>query len=142
MFINKLKLWSGNDHRDAGDLCCSAWRLLCHCALCRACVWVYHSCAFGNLLYSYHGIIVASRHSLVTFTMLQIVPFEVTLSHFYISRHASIVKLIWWQIRQQTSAELNFASFDLATLMSVSEVVFKVEVSHSLIVTINLDKVT
>lgn len=70
----------------------SVRRLLCHCVIGK-CV---SGCitAFNNLLYSYHGIGLASRLVMDAFTTLKAVHFKLTCSHLYLNQFTGLIKWI------------------------------------------------
>lgn len=68
----------------------SVRRLLCHCVIGNSlfgCITL-----FNNLLYSYHGVMLASRLSWDT---LRAAPFKWTFSHLYFSQRTGLIKQMW-----------------------------------------------
>lgn len=71
-----------------GGYCATVW-------LVTACLGVSQFSAFNNLLYSYHGIILASRLSLDAFTTLRAVHLKLTFSNLYFNQLTGLIKQIW-----------------------------------------------
>lgn len=91
------KIWPDNDFLSPCGLVKGSVLCLCggYCAAVVVRLGVSQLSAFSNLLYSYHGVILASGLRLDAFTTLRAVQLKWTFSYFYINQLTDLVKQTW-----------------------------------------------